>query len=297
MSAHSLLDVGLALASPAIEAARALSPCSPEVAFAFASGFASGAACGASGIAAPKPMRNALAARRARRQSSPYPTPDRTQLKPIRPGSPHSIYGTIRLPTSPGARQPSRLGGLLRGAVSPGSPLRLVISPGAADFVNGVANGLDSAQPLVSSGGEGAAAPDPAPTPRGPSVEETLSRFVGMEDMKTLVKSVAQQSGINAQLKANGHPVRHKRMAFFIDGNPGTGKTKIAEALHGLLISSGTLLPDAPFISVNAASMEGQHLGEARVNTDAKILQAKGGLLFCDEVTCPTYIVVVGAMV
>jgi hypothetical protein len=186
---------------------------------------------------------------------------------------------------------------LLRGSVSPGSPLRLVISPGAADFVNGVANGLDSAQPLVSSGGEGAAAPDPAPTPRGPSVEETLSRFVGMESVKTLVKSVAQQSGFNAQLKAKGHPARHKRMAFFIDGNPGTGKTKIAEALHGLLISSGTLLPDAPFISVNAASMEGQHLGEARVNTDAKILQAKGGLLFCDEVTCPTYIVVVGAMV
>ena len=110
-----------------------------------------------------------------------------------------------------------------------------------------------------------------------------LDQLIGLNSVKTQINELAsylqflkirQGKGLEDTQKINLHSV-------FV-GNPGTGKTTVANRL-GKIYQSLDLLPECKVHEVGRADLVGEFIGQTAPKVKKALDQARGGILFIDE--------------
>lgn len=107
------------------------------------------------------------------------------------------------------------------------------------------------------------------------SGEEQLMQLIGLNNVKMSVKKIRAYAKKN---KDSSNLNLH--MAFA--GNPGSGKTEVANIISRILYEAG-VLTEAKVIVANRESLIGQFVGHTAKKTKEMIDKAMGGVLFIDE--------------
>src|SRR5699024_1463562 len=113
-------------------------------------------------------------------------------------------------------------------------------------------------------------------------IEQQLERFVGLEQLKDIVKNIYATAMINEQREKYGLTLNKQAMHMIFTGNPGTGKTTVARKLASVL-KELQLLSKGQFIEAQRADIVGEYIGQTALKTKNLIQEALGGVLFIDE--------------
>lgn len=116
---------------------------------------------------------------------------------------------------------------------------------------------------------------------------DQLGALPGMSNVKSQVEQMVQFARISKLRMQNGLKAEPHANHMVFTGNPGTGKTTaarlIGEAFAALgLLKSNTDTP--PFVEVHHADVDSELVGVAEKNIKEKFQQARGGVLFIDEI-------------
>ncbi len=111
---------------------------------------------------------------------------------------------------------------------------------------------------------------------------EELNTLVGLEKVKSDVKSLINLVKIRTIRKERGieSPAMSLHMVF--SGNPGTGKTTIARLISQIYKAMG-LLSKGHLTEVDRSGLVGGYVGQTALKVQSVIEKAKGGVLFIDE--------------
>lgn len=114
------------------------------------------------------------------------------------------------------------------------------------------------------------------------SAMSELDELIGLGKIKSRVKDY-----LNAVLLANrrmeqGLPTNMPRLHMAFLGNPGTGKTTVAEII-GRVFTSWGILSGGKVIRTEKSQMVGQWIGETEYKMTNLLARAKGNILFIDE--------------
>lgn len=101
--------------------------------------------------------------------------------------------------------------------------------------------------------------------------------LIGLNEAKKTLNEIINYLSVSKS--RNDIPSLH--MAFL--GNPGTGKTTVAQVLGGILSERKLLSADPPFVEVGKEDLVGKYIGHTEKKVLQKIEEAKGGILFIDE--------------
>lgn len=114
-------------------------------------------------------------------------------------------------------------------------------------------------------------------------VLESMSEFVGCEEVKTTVKEMAYevQAAMEREHRGIGQSTL-PAMHVVLTGNPGTGKTTIARKLGEIFESIG-YLDSGHVVEVDRSQMISSYVGETPKLVDRLCDKATGGILFIDE--------------
>lgn len=141
----------------------------------------------------------------------------------------------------------------------------------------------DEPIPFSTSVTRNAKVPSAAPKLTFPEAKAELEKLIGLKSVKEQINELAsylqflkirKEKGLEEDQKLNLHSV-------FI-GNPGTGKTTVANML-GKIYHSLDLLPHGKVWEVGRADLVGEFIGQTAPKVKKAIKQAKGGILFIDE--------------
>ncbi len=105
--------------------------------------------------------------------------------------------------------------------------------------------------------------------------DEQLMKLIGLDSVKKMVKKIKAYAKKN---KESSNLNLH--MAF--RGNPGTGKTEVANIISRVLYEAG-VLPEAKVVLGNRETLVGRYVGETAIKTKDAVSKAMGGVLFIDE--------------
>ena len=134
--------------------------------------------------------------------------------------------------------------------------------------------GADEARPLLDEVDESAGALA--------RVEAELDKIVGLEEVKTYVRGLADHVRVQRRRKVQGLPAGSLTMHMIFTGNPGTGKTTIARLISQYLKAVGALR-GGQLVEVSRADLVGRYVGHTAPLTEQVIRSALGGVLFIDE--------------
>ncbi len=134
--------------------------------------------------------------------------------------------------------------------------------------------GADEPRPLLAEADESAGALA--------RVEAELDKIVGLEEVKTYVRGLADHVRVQRRRKAQGLPAGSLTMHMIFTGNPGTGKTTIARLVSQYLKAVGALR-GGQLVEVSRADLVGRYVGHTAPLTEQVIRSALGGVLFIDE--------------
>jgi SpoVK/Ycf46/Vps4 family AAA+-type ATPase len=107
-----------------------------------------------------------------------------------------------------------------------------------------------------------------------------LNNLTGLENVKTEVSDLIKEAQIDKKLAEKGLSKPSYHMVF--EGNPGTGKTTVAEIVAKLFYNLD-ILPKPIVKTVERSTLVGKFIGETEANTTKAIKEAMGGVLFVDE--------------
>lgn len=109
-----------------------------------------------------------------------------------------------------------------------------------------------------------------------------LDSLIGLEEVKDYVHRLVKQVKIDKMLADEGELTFNPTYHMIFEGNPGTGKTTVANILASLFYCLD-ILPSKNVKVVDRADLVGSYIGHTEKNTKRIINQAMGGVLFIDE--------------
>lgn len=109
-----------------------------------------------------------------------------------------------------------------------------------------------------------------------------LDELVGLEKIKSKVKDYLNAVKLAGRRMELGLPTNMPRLHMAFLGNPGTGKTTVAEII-GKVFASWGILSGGRVIRTEKSQMVGQYIGETEFKMRNLLARARGNILFIDE--------------
>ncbi|WJE17572.1 AAA family ATPase [Halobacillus sp. ACCC02827] len=109
-----------------------------------------------------------------------------------------------------------------------------------------------------------------------------LDSLIGLHNVKEEVRKLSSFVQAQQKRKEQGYPVVPIQLHSVFSGNPGTGKTTVADIYAGVLKECG-LLKRGHMVVVSRSDLVAGYVGQTAIKTKRKIREALGGVLFIDE--------------
>ena len=111
---------------------------------------------------------------------------------------------------------------------------------------------------------------------------DELDELIGLAKIKTKVKDYLNAVLLARRRMELGLPTNMPRLHMAFLGNPGTGKTTVAEII-GKVFASWGILSGGRVIRTEKSEMVGQFIGETEFKMTNLLSRARGNILFIDE--------------
>lgn len=125
----------------------------------------------------------------------------------------------------------------------------------------------------------------PSPSINGGELEKylkALDRMVGLQPVKEMIGEIVEDVKMRREREAFGQKMPTPSLNMMFTGNPGTGKTTVAQ-LVGKIMKAAGVLEKGHFISVTRADLVVDYIGGTAKKTKSILEKALGGILFIDE--------------
>lgn len=109
-----------------------------------------------------------------------------------------------------------------------------------------------------------------------------LDDLIGLARIKTRVKDYLNAVRLASRRMELGLPTSMPRLHMAFLGNPGTGKTTVAEII-GKVFAEWGILSGGRVIRTEKSQMVGQYIGETEYKMNNLLARARGNILFIDE--------------
>ncbi len=121
----------------------------------------------------------------------------------------------------------------------------------------------------------------PLPQPDQRSLLEQLDDIIGFENIKEYLHNLLNMAEFQKQDDSGGMPIT-PNLNIVLKGNPGTGKTMIAN-LIGKVYKECGLLPEGRTLKVDRSDLVAGYIGQTAEKTRNWIEKSMGNVLFIDE--------------
>lgn len=115
------------------------------------------------------------------------------------------------------------------------------------------------------------------------SAMDRLDEMIGLDGVKSAVRELINMANYDARRKEEGLPTNNAGSLHLVfAGNPGTGKTAVAELIAKIYMENG-LLKKGHLVVVDRTMLMGEHIGKTENIMRKFVEEAMDGVLFIDE--------------